>query len=198
MKMLMFVGLVISTLIACSAKTDDSVREIHQELARIQSDLSTLQKTQRILLGISTEGAAVTAYSEKGNIQKIAVEALGETGKYLADFYFKNEQIIFSHIKVINYGSHIMETHKSEDLKERVAEEDRFYFANGKLIQWLKFEEHILSSKPGYQEKGQSVLAEAQSFVLLMKTSPPKAGEDFCNWICGQKENERCVKYQCE
>lgn len=198
MKTHILFGLTILTLFACADKVNVGVREIRQEVARIQSGLLSLQKTQRILLGFSTEGTAVTAFRENGDIRKITVEALGEMGKYLADFYFKNEHLIFSHVRLISYGGHIMEAPESKDLKHDVTEENQFYFDDGKLIRWLKFEELILPSESGYQAKGKSVLAEAQSFVLLMKTLPPAEGEDLCNWICSQKEGEYCVKYQCK
>ena len=195
---LMIVGWVISTLFSCAAKVDDGVREIRQEFWHVQSSISTLQKTQRILFGISTEGAAVTAYRENGVIRKIVVEALGETGKYLADFYFENKRLIFSHIRLIDYGGHIMEAREEKHLRDEIVEEDRFYFADGKLIKWMRFEEQTLPYKPGYEEKGQSVLGEAKSFMLLMETPPPKEGEEFCDWICDRKEDERCVEYRCE
>lgn len=198
MKTLILVGLTICTLFACAGKVNVSVREIRQEVAYIQSGLSSLQKTQRILLGFSTEGAAVTAFRENADIRMITIESLGEMGKYLSDFYFENEQLIFSHVRVISYGGHIMEIPEGKDLKDDIAEEDQFYFDDGKLIKWLNFEKQILPSESGYQAKGQSVLAEAQSFLLFMKTSPPAEGEDLCNWICSQKEGEYCVEYQCK
>ena len=197
MKTLLFVGLVVGSLFAHSFEAASSVNEIRQDVFRIRSSLSTCQKTKRTLLDISSEGAAVTAYSKGTIIQKIAVEALGETGKYLADFYFQNGQLIFSYVRVIDYGAHIMESQESKDFKAQLAEEERLYFANGKLIRWLKGKEQVLPSTPGYREKEQSVLSEAQSFILLMKTAAPKGGEDSCNWACVHKKAARCVRYQC-
>lgn len=198
MKMLMFVGLAIGSLLACAANVDDGVGEIHQELKRIRSHLSDMESTERILLGISAEGASVIAYRENGAIRKIAVEALGETGKYLADFYFKDRRFFFSHVRIIDYGGNIMEALEDKELRKDVVEEDRFFFADDKLIRWLKFEKQILPSDPRYQEKGQAILAEAWSFVLLMETSLPKEGEDYCDWICDQERDGHCVKYKCE
>jgi hypothetical protein len=115
-------------------------------------------------------------------------------GKSLEDFYFKNGALIFAHIRVINYGSHIMD----ENLKEVVTEENKLFFAGDKLVRWLNPENQVLPSMLGYQEKEKNVLAEAKSFLLLMNTPPPREGEDLCNWTCVQKENENCVRYQCK
>lgn len=198
MKVHFIIGLAIFSLIACSAVMDNNVRQLRIEKKRIQSNLSTLDRRQRVLLGVSTEGTSVTAYRENGKIRKIEVDALGEIGRYLSEFYFKSEQLIFAHIKTISYASHIMETSENSGLDETVEQDDTYFFIDQKLIHWIKSEENVPPSQPGYKEAGKSVLAEVRSFIIFMETPPPEEGEDYCNWMCVEKENGFCIDYQCK
>ena len=198
MKRLAFVGLAIGAVVGCATNLDDGIGEIQREIERIRSHVTTMQETQRVLLGISAEGAGVTAYRENGTVRWVAVEALGETGKYLADFYFGNEQLLYAHVKLIDYGGDIMEGLEGKKLEENVVEEDRLFLADGKLIRWLQFEDPISTSDGRFDERRQEILAEARSFMLLMETSAPEQGEEHCDWICDQEQDHHCVRYKCE
>ncbi|MFC1610709.1 hypothetical protein ACFL6C_07115 [Myxococcota bacterium] len=193
--------LLVSTFLVGPAEQKDVENEIvgiRREFKTIQSQLSEFKRHQRVLLGISAEGASITAYRDGEKVRKITVEALGETGKYLAEFFYNDEKLFFAFMQVIDYGGHIMETLEGKKLKNDVREEDRLYFVKDDLVRWLRFKKQIPPPNPDFAQKRKSVLAQAQSFLLLMKTPAPKKGEDTCDWNCGKQEHDHCVKYVCD
>ena len=195
---LIIVGLIVSLIMNCTTRVYDEIGEIRREVDRIQSQLSDLQQTERILLGVSAEGASVIAYRADRSIRKIAVEALGETGKYMTDFYFSNGKILFCYSKIIDYGRDIMDSLEGKELEENIVEENRFFFADDKLVHWLKFEDAIPPSNQRYEHKGQAILAEARSYVLFMNTPLPEDREDHCDWICDREQDGDCVEFKCK
>lgn len=163
---------------------------------RIESRLATLAQDRRALKGVSAEGASVVGYRDGGALRKIAVEALGERGKRLADFHFERGRLLYAHIRRIDYGADIAESLQGKTLRADVAEEQRLSFSGTRLVQWLEGGRPVAGSDPRWKVMQADTLAEALGYRRLLQTPAP-AGQD-CEWACTRTQGAGCARYRCE
>ena len=191
----MLAVLLLSQTALAASPADAVVLEARRKFTEINSRESTFKQDARMVSGVSAEGAEVTAFREGTAIRKLVLEALGETGKRRAEYYFDGGRLFFAFIQTIRYDSHIMETLSGKTLKEKVSGEDRLYFADGKLVRWLDFKKERSAKDSDWTERETGAQNDAANFVLLMTT----AGAAGCNpWDCALEQAGRCTKYRCE
>ena len=88
---------------------------------------------------------APRAANEKGAIRFIHTEAPGETYKEIRDFYFKGGSLICAYYAKHTYNApYYLDAKRAReegcvayDPKKTVVKEERFYFSNEKMVEWI-------------------------------------------------------------
>lgn len=189
--------LLFTLLLAAGPARADSAPGAAAEraAARTESRLAQLAQTRRALAGVSAEGASVIAWRDGRAVVKIAVEALGERGKRLADFYYADGRLVLAHLRRIDYGADIAESLQGKTLRADVVEEHRLAFAGGRLVQWLEGGQPVAAGDTRWRTQQADTLAEARAMQRLMQTAAP-AGRD-CEWSCSRPQGAGCARYRC-
>lgn len=90
----------------------------------------------------STEGGKVTLYFDHNQLKKIKEINYSETGKSIFEYYFDDQGLVFIFKQDHNYNAPITQFEADDDIpafdpnKSRI-EENRYYFCQGKMIEWL-------------------------------------------------------------
>ena len=90
----------------------------------------------------STEGGEVSLYFNHAQLKKIKEVHFGETGKVIFEYYFDDQGLVFIFEQIHDYNAPITQFEADEDIpafdpnKSRI-EENRYYFCQGKMIEWL-------------------------------------------------------------
>ena len=125
---------------------ESAISLIRMQYKTIRDLLPTLRKQSLELSDYSTDGGRATAFrDDKNTIRLIRVELYGESGKVIEEYYYKNSVLFFtiqeSHrYNVPYYVAREMAKEAGGiafDPKKTKITEDRYYFENGKLIQWI-------------------------------------------------------------
>lgn len=167
-KFLFITGIVISVLWfpgKAHAQKADPVESIRQHYAQINSKVPSYRKVKKELAGFSAEGGELVAYFHGPSIMKMVATYFGETGKATEEYYYWNGKLIFVFRQESRYD-------KPLSGKVVSKKENRFYFADDKLIRWIDENgkevtdtqsaesEHLKSSKElseGARSKSKSV-----------------------------------------
>lgn len=195
-RILVLVTMIVLPWTVTAADLNATASAVEGEVARIDSSLPKLRSTERDLRGVSAEGATVVAHADGSDIQKISLEALGERGKYLADFYFVRRRLVFARARRIDYGGDIMERFDGKALKHEVVEDDRLAFANRRVIGWHAISGEVPLSDPRVPRKQHAILTESKSLMTLMRTPDPQDPE--CEWSCSRPHAAACRAYRCD
>ncbi len=81
----------------------------------------------------STEGGFINYYYLNEILEKILVRKFGESGQYLAEYYFANNNLSFVYEKDTKYNAPLY--WKEYDAKKDESDEKRFYLYDEQLIQ---------------------------------------------------------------
>lgn len=122
---------------------DQQIQEIRAVYANVNENLANYKVTE-LENEDSTEGGTEKIYIHNNQFVKIVQEYFGEMGKRAMEYYFTEEGALrFVFEKITNYNSPIYITEPTEDGMEAfdpeksTVEENRYYFYNDKMIQWL-------------------------------------------------------------
>ena len=128
-----------STRLAHAEPTSKNVTFARAHYAQIERNLRRYDKIKADLSGYSTEGGELTAYYAGGVPRKIVAQFYGETGKAVEEYYFWGGALFFVLRTELRYDKPIgiAQDDKTEIGKVVRRAQDRFYFANGKLIRWI-------------------------------------------------------------
>lgn len=131
------------------AQTEKRIAAIRAEVAAINKGAAKYTKTTKSVENISLEGTEATYYHLAKNLRKITAEMFGETYKATGEFYYADGELIFAFRKHNQYDTQI-----GMDKPPKVvrSEEQRFYFANGKLIRLLVGKKELKLSDERYAE----------------------------------------------
>jgi len=160
---LLIVVLALS-LINASGQTEKFVKQIRNDVSKINKSVSKYKKTTKEIEGISLEGTEAIYYSSRTGLHKIHAELFGETYRASADFYYKSGKLIFAFYQFNRYDTHI-----SADPPPKVVktEDKRLYFANGKMIKKITtITETALNDKSEDAEK--DILDLERAFRIAM------------------------------
>jgi hypothetical protein len=135
---------------------EEQIELIKKDYYKLKELRPKLKKKSTVELKYSAEGATID-YFVNDNNQVLIIEAefLGETGKANHEYYFKNDSLFFLFIKTELYNAPITTLFKPKDELEKDGLErqdpnksrfleDRYYFYNGELIQWLDNDRNIV------------------------------------------------------
>ncbi|HVF71466.1 MAG TPA: hypothetical protein VM940_07635 [Chthoniobacterales bacterium] len=121
---------VAASLPAADSSAEEKVKTIRSRYAQIEKNLKSARQVTRDLPGESAEGGELKAYFKDRAVEKLSATFLGETGEAVEEYYFWNSELIF----VFRVESHYTKP-MSGIVKNKT--EERFYFADGKLIRWV-------------------------------------------------------------
>ena len=176
------VSIVALLFAGTSFAGDHAVLHIRKECRAIQSALPRLKAESLELNDYSPEGGDGTAFRDsKGNIRFIRVSFYGETGKVIEEFCYENEVLIFALSQTHRYNTAIYITQEEAkkdgseafDSQKTAVTEDRYYFKNGKMIQWLNKKQltvHAESEEFKAAEKKALKMAEQMLSKFKMKS----------------------------
>ncbi|MCF8374642.1 MAG: hypothetical protein K9H64_23690 [Bacteroidales bacterium] len=145
------------------------IQEIRAEFQRIESDFR-LNMKQVEFFDQSTDGAELSVFSDQsGAVRKISVIYFGETGKFNADYYLKNNKLFFAFSQRHEYNRPYYWDEKAAiefedtvvfDISKTKIFENRYYFNSDlKLIRWIDENKKTIELD--------SVLIDKQGEVLL-------------------------------
>ncbi len=115
---------------AAHAQKADPVESIRQHYTQINSKVPSYRKVKKNLSGFSAEGGELVAYFHGPSIMKMVATFYGETGRATEEYYYWNGKLIFVFHQESRYD---------KPLSGKVVgkKENRYYFADDKLIRWI-------------------------------------------------------------
>lgn len=132
---------LVSSNNQCNQSVAQQKRHIRSVYADTNQNLPSYKVTS-YEVERSTEGGEVTLYFDHTQLKKIKEVHFGETGKAIFEYYFDNQGLVFIFKQIHHYNAPITQFEADEDIpafdpnKSRI-EENRYYFCQGKMIEWL-------------------------------------------------------------
>lgn len=151
---------VLASLQAAEPSVEETVITIRARYTQIEKNLKGARQVKRDLPGESTEGAELKAYFKDRSVKKLSATFFGETGKALEEYYFWNSELIF----VFRVESHYTKP-MSGVVKTKT--EERFYFAEEKLIRWLNGQKKDVTASAETANRERELLAGAKKYSAM-------------------------------
>jgi hypothetical protein len=155
--------------IALFLNVQNTLAQIEKEITAIRADVATIdqgaarfRKTTKNVAGLSLEGTEATYYTSDRGLEKVAAKIYGETFNATAEFYFRNERLIFAFYRFNRYDAPISARRSPKVVN---SEERRFYFSEGNLIRLLNGKTEV---KPD-NEKYSDMKDEVESVIEKLK-----------------------------
>lgn len=131
------------------AQTAEEVLKIRGEVAAINKEAAKYTRTTKTVEDIALEGTEAVYFHSAGNLKKIAAQMFGETYNAAGEFYYADGELIFAFLKRRQYDAPIGTNAPPKVIR---AEEQRYYFAGGKLIRLLAGKKEIKSGDEKYTQ----------------------------------------------
>lgn len=167
----------------------------------VEIDARTQAQTplrERSLQGMASEGARVVAWGTPRAIEKISVEALGERGRVLQDFYWQRGRLVAARERRIDYGAHIMDLPKDKPTPMNVVEDEWLSFAGDRLLHRRSLEGELAKNNTAARQRAAQLKASARSFKRLVNApESPDAKGGICSWSCAREQRGECLAYHC-
>ena len=145
--------------VAGNPQTAASIQSIRKQYAAINKRASKHRRVNKELSGFSLEGGKLVAYFDGPAIVKIVATYYGESGRSLEEYYYANEKLILVFRKEFRYD-------KPMSGKVVHTYENRFYFADDRLIEWLNSQGRPAPNGiADYQQKQDEYLETSRKFV---------------------------------
>ena len=151
---------IVGAIGAADPSVEERVKVIRTRYAEIEKELKDCRQVKRDLPDESAEGGELTAYFKDSSLRKLSARLFGETGKVLEEFYFSDGQVIF----VFRVETRLTEPN-SGVVKSKT--EQRFYFADGKLIRWLNPDRKDVTADATKPDREREVLATAKKYSAM-------------------------------
>lgn len=172
--------LCLALCLALPAWADDAaIEKIRQSYNEIHKSLPTLKKTEFESDLQSTEGVQAFKYQDRqGQIKLIQIQAFGEMGKSIDEYYYQNQQVVFVLATTHQYNMPIyIDAKQAKELgmegfdpKKTKVLENRYYFNQGQLIRWIdENKQAVKTSDARFKAEGKKVLAESQNLLNKAK-----------------------------
>jgi len=160
--LVMFCLLAAATSVqAADRAVEEQIKSIRAKYAAIEKQLKDCRQVRRDLPGESAEGGELTGYFNESKLRKLSAKFFGETGKALEEYYFAENQLIF----VLRVESHYTKL-MSGVVKNKT--EQRFYFADRKLIRWLNPDNKDVTGNVAKSERERDLLASAKKYSAMV------------------------------
>ncbi|HEX8076963.1 MAG TPA: hypothetical protein VF511_04040 [Chthoniobacterales bacterium] len=148
---------------AADPAIEEKIKTVRARYAEIERELKVYRQAKRDLPDESAEGGELTAFFKGSSLRKLSAHFFGETGKALEEYYFaENQQLIFVLRIETRYTNPMSGIAKSKT-------EQRFYFAEGKLIRWLNPDNKDVVAERAAAERERELLASAKKYSALVQ-----------------------------
>jgi hypothetical protein len=162
-KLLVIIWLLgVALLGAADSSIEEKAKTIRARYAEVERDLKDCRQVTRDLPGESAEGGQLTGWFKGPSLQKLSARFFGESGKALEEYYFSGEKLIFVFRVESRYTKPMSGVVKSRN-------EERFYFADGKLIRRLDAEKNDVTSSAETANRERELLASAKKYSARME-----------------------------
>jgi hypothetical protein len=116
--------------------TGSIIKDIRREYQVINAGVPTFRKVQKELPEASSEGGALYKFYDKGKaLRKMVCVSDGAIGKIREEYYLRNDTLLFVYTKEEVYKEPI-DVNSNPVIRE--VTENRYYFNNNSMVQWLK------------------------------------------------------------
>lgn len=147
-----------TSLLAADSPIEEKIKTIRAHYSEIEGSLKNCKQVKRDLPDESTEGGELTAYLKGSSVRKLSAQFFGESGKALMEYYFWENQLVF----VLRVESHYTKP-MSGVVKTKT--EERFYFADGRLIRWLDAQNKDVTASAEKARREGDLLADAKRYA---------------------------------
>ena len=147
---------------AADPALEGQIRAIRQRYAKVERELKQSRQVKRDLPGESAEGGELTGYFKKDSLRKLVAQFFGETGQAREEYYFWEGGLFF----VLRTESRY--TKPLSGVVKRKTEE-RFYFADAKLIRWLGVDKKPRVIDAEAETRGRDLLAASRKFSAMVE-----------------------------
>ena len=151
---------VATSLRAADPSIEEKIKSIRAKYAQIEKGLKDARRVKRDLPEESTEGGELTAWFKDRSVEKVSALFMGEMGKAVEEYYFWNSELIFMFRVESRYTEMFSGVVKSK-------KEERFYFADGKLIQWLGADKKPRPMDAEAEKRGGELIASAKRYSAM-------------------------------
>jgi len=165
--LLLFLSPALNGSVAVVNPQPDQIQSIRKEYAAINKRAGKYRRVNKELSGFSLEGGKLVAYFDGSAIVKILATYYGESGRSLEEYYYANERLIFVFRKEFRYDT---------PMSGKVVHtyENRFYFADERLIEWLDSQGRPAPNGiADYQQKQDEFLETSRKFVQGARSKAP-------------------------
>ena len=163
-KSLAIVCLLLAASLARAAdpSVEEKVKGIRAKYSEIEKQLKDYRQVKRDLPDESAEGGELTAYFKGPGLRKLSARLFGETGNVLEELYFDDNGLIF----VLRNETGYTEPNSGVVMSKT---EQRFYFADGKLIRWLNPDNKDVTNDAAVPRRERELLAEAKKYSAMVQ-----------------------------
>lgn len=148
---------------AADSSIEEKIKAIRQRYSEVEGELKSCRQVKRDLPDESAEGGELTGYFKHSSLRKLAAKLYGETGNVLEEYYFWDDQLFFVLRMETRYTAP-----NSGKVKNKT--EERFYFADNKLIRWLDAKKKPGAPAPEAEQRGGELLAQAGKYLHLINS----------------------------
>ena len=146
---------------AADPLVEEKVKSIRAKYAEIERELKDCRQVKRDLPDESAEGGELVAYFKGSNLRKLSTKLFGETGNLAEEYYFAGNELIFVFRAETRFSGP-----NSGVVREKT--EQRFYFADGKLIRWLDRDHKEVTKDSSKFERERELLASAKKYSAMV------------------------------
>jgi hypothetical protein len=158
-------ALVIQPHLAVSQAATDDVAAIRARYGAINRDLPRYAVATLRLNDYAAEGADITAHFEGDELKKLVISYLAETDPGKEEYYFAQGSPFF----IFRYKRRAADGNSSRN----EVDENRFYFAAGRLIRWIDENGRLLViDQPEARREQNHLLSEARILASLISGAP--------------------------
>src|SRR5580704_17513738 len=111
--------------------TEAIILKIRKEYSRIKADSAKYQVVQQDVMDESTEGGEIVRYFDGKQMVELVATFYGETGNYVAEYYFSGTKLFFC------YELRTIYTKLMSGVARKV-DENRYYLDKLQMVRWLK------------------------------------------------------------
>jgi len=155
---------------AKNSQEKETISSIRVRYAAVNKNLAKYRVVKKELSGFSAEGGELVAYFDGASVVKMAATHLGETGRALEEFYYRDGGLVFVFYRRETYDAPLSG-------KVSKTEEERFYFADGRLIRWLDSRGHMVAPGRGEYREAQARYRDSSRRFVEGALSPNSAIE---------------------
>lgn len=172
--------LLFTLFLSLSLPADESlIEKIRREYKAIRDAMPTYSKQNIEVSGYSTDGSVATVYRDNNSSIRLIISRLyGESGKVIEEFYYKDGNLFFAFSQSHQYNAPYSVTEEiakdisspAYDPEKTVVTENRYYFANNRMIRWLDRDKNPVNSDTDrFRKTGKDVIEFSNLLLSIIQ-----------------------------